>query len=178
MSPAWDRQPSNLTVLKDPILALPTPVPECPGYLPRAKSGRSTENQAITCEARDVGLSVFSGGKPKTRPDARRGLPEGSSETSSLDYWSTSCGYLESPDGSTKSLPSTGYSYGGLGQVPATSRRLYYPVEQMENRMIFGGECCSANFMGFMQGALSSGLYCVKEILEVIHEGKVRDKCE
>ena len=53
------------------------------------------------------------------------------------------------------------YPYGvfvrRVGQLTTTSRRLYYPVEQMENRMIFGGECCSANFMGFMQGALSPG---------------------
>jgi hypothetical protein len=59
----------------------------------------------------------------------------------------------------------TGYSYGALGQATTTSKRLFYPVPEFNGLLHFAGEHTCVDFIGFMEGALQSGLRAARQII-------------
>ena len=64
----------------------------------------------------------------------------------------------------------TGYSYAGLGEATTVRKSLYYPVTSYNNQLIFAGEHTSADFYGFMEGALQSGCRAAMQIITQVNE--------
>ena len=56
-----------------------------------------------------------------------------------------------------------GYSYFGLNKLD-TFQYLYYPIRDFDNRLLFAGEHTTADFYGFMEGALKSGFRAASQI--------------
>ena len=57
-----------------------------------------------------------------------------------------------------------GISYGGLGQVTTTDRKLKDPLPEFDHKLLFAGEHTSVAFKGSMEGALSSGFRAAAQI--------------
>ena len=60
-----------------------------------------------------------------------------------------------------------GYSYAAIGKSTTVNRMLYFPVPQFNNRLLFAGEHTQVNFIGFMEGALQSGLRAANQIVDL-----------
>ncbi|XWV24706.1 hypothetical protein QJ856_gp1077 [Tupanvirus deep ocean] len=62
---------------------------------------------------------------------------------------------------------NTGYSYPQVNKCITINKELYYPIINYNNRLIFGGEHTQLNYVGFMEGALQSGLRIAKTIIDL-----------
>ena len=60
-----------------------------------------------------------------------------------------------------------GYSFAGVGEATTVWRRLYDPAPSFDGRLVFAGEHTSANFTGYMEGALRSGERAARALLAV-----------
>jgi monoamine oxidase len=122
-----------------------------------------TENQVVTDEtSQKIGLSVFVGG-PFVKLDR--------------DHYTTQLSILFGHTYEKQLVKSelvvwpeqpyirTGYSYGALGQVTTTNKRLYYPVPEFNELLHFVGEHTCVDFIGYMEGALQSGLRAARQII-------------
>lgn len=122
----------------------------------------ATENQIVTNKNdQNIYLNLFAGG------------PQVGDEYTLLTGINKIYNYEFSPNMYSSEMINwphmkyieTGYSYAALKQVTTVGELLYYPVKEYDNRLIFAGEHTSADFYGFMEGALQSGLRAALQII-------------
>ncbi len=119
----------------------------------------STENQVITSGSQqNIGFTFFIHGRPKTEEELTdvidfmyKGLYAKSLDKQQLIEWNK-MEYI-----------GMGYSYFGLGKLD-TYQYLYYPIRNFSDRLLFVGEHTTADFYGFMEGALKSGFRAASQI--------------
>lgn len=118
-----------------------------------------TENQFITSgNDQKIGFTFFMHGKPPNKEELTYAL-----DSMYKDSYIKSLNKQKLIEWRKKEYIKMGYSYFGLDKLD-TYQYLYFPIRQFNNRLLFAGEHTTADFYGFMEGALKSGFRAASQI--------------
>lgn len=162
MGPAikWINKLDNRFWIKENLS--PNGISSCLG-----KTFEATENQNVLCEKnQNIYLNLFSGGPDAERASRKKYFIKGMDELYNCKF---SCHLQKAKliEWPNLKYTETGYSFVAVGNAVTVSKKLYYPVKEFCNRLIFAGEHTQINFTGFMEGALQSGLRAADEIIDL-----------
>lgn len=157
------RNTKHLTVLSGPVWRESGRGPDSLADGPVQLTWHETDNQESD-EERRVVMTSFAGG---SATDALRGMERSARERAILDhmermYPGAGRAALLSRDMDWVGDRLTGgsYSFPGLGQLTSSGRTLASGI----GRLQFAGEHCCPGFVGYMEGALESGIAVARRI--------------
>lgn len=131
------------------------------------KISEATENQnVLSNDCQNIYLSLFSGGPVICNTVHKKYFIEQMNKLFNYEFTKNLI-KAKLIDWPNLKYTETGYSYIGVGNATTISKNLYFPVKDFCGRLIFAGEHTQANFTGYMEGALQSGLRAADEVVEL-----------